>query len=649
MNRTTLFGTILVLIVLFIAMNMLAGFGLRGARIDATQGGLYTLTQGSRNIAKSPDEPVNLTFYYSAKLAQGRGQVPTYAQRVRETLEEYTRASGGKIKLTVIDPEPFSEAEDKAVAAGVAGIPVSASGENLYFGLVGTNSSDGKEVIPFFDLQKEKFLEYDLSKLIYSLANPKKKVVGLISSMPIEGGWAMDPMTRQPRQNQPWYVANEIRNTFELRNLGKEIGTVPDDVSVLMVVHPKDLSERTLYAIDQFVMNGGKAMLFVDPNCDSDRESNPQMQQMPGSKSSNLTKLLAAWGVEVLPDKFAADFNNALRVNTQQRGEVVPYLAYMKADGEQLAKDDPVTGQVRTVNFATPGIIKSRPVSDSPPAKEGEPAPTPGLAATIVPLVRTSDRAMAMPTATIAFQADPKQLLKEYQPGSESLTLAARLGGRVKSSFPGGPPAAEGETPEDADKAKAAHLTESKEPINVILIADVDFLADQMWVRLQNFFGQQLAQKLADNGDLVMTALDNLSGSTDLISVRAREVSARPFSRVERMQKDADQKYLQEQQALERKVEETQQKISQLQADKKGEDAFVLTPEQQAEIEKLRKEYADTRKQLRDVKSSLRKDIEGLGTKLKFINIGLLPGLVALGAMSLGAYRVSRRRTKPRD
>lgn len=651
MNRATLFGTILILIVFFIAINMVAGFGLRGARIDATEGSIYTLTQGSRNIARSPEEPVKLTLYYSAKLAQGKGNIPTYAQRVRETLEEYERASGGKITLTIIDPEPFSEAEDLAMTAGVTGVPVSASGENLYFGLVGTNSADGKEVITFFDPSKERFLEYDLSKLIYSLANPQKKIVGLVSALSLEGGWSMDPATRQPRQAQPWQIATEIKNTFELKNLGKDVKSIADDVSVLLVVHPKDLSDTTLYAIDQYVMKGGKAMIFVDPSCEADIEQQQQQQPMPGQKTSNLNRLLNAWGVEVTTDRFAADVNNALRVTTRPQSggaaETVPYLAYLQLKDDLLTKEDPVTGHVRTLNFATPGYITAfKPAA--PAAKEGD-TPTAGLAATIAPLARTSDRAMEMPTALVMAQSDPKQLLKEFTPGSESLVTMARLGGRVRSAFPEGRPAATGETPEDAEKAKAGFLSESKEPMNVILVADVDILSDRMWVQVQNFLGQRMAQKIADNGDMVLTALDNLCGSTDLISVRARRESSRPFSLVEKMQQQADQKYLEEQQALEQKVEETQAKISQLQADKKGEDAFILTPEQQLEIDKLRTEYADTRKQLREVKGSLRKDIEKLGTQLKFINIGLIPVLVSIGAVGLGAYRVSRRKSKPRD
>ncbi|MBS0197977.1 MAG: Gldg family protein [Planctomycetes bacterium] len=650
-NRATLFGSVLLLIALFVAVNMLCGFGLRGARIDATQGSIYTLTKGSRNIAQSPEEPIKLTFYYSGKLAQGKGQIATYAQRVRETLEEYARVSNGKIILKVVDPEPFTEAEDEAVKAGVQGVPVSAAGENLYFGLVGTNTADGKETIPFFDSQKEKFLEYDLSKLINSLASPKKKVVGLISTLQLEGGFTMDPQTRQPRQTPPWYIANEIKAAFELRSLGKDCKAVPDDISVLMVMHPKGLSDATLYAIDQFVMKGGRAVFFVDPNADADREQPPG--GMPPNRSSNLDKLLNAWGVEVVPDVFAADFANAVRVTSGRSSEPVLYLAYLQLKPPFITKDDPITGQAEMINFATPGVIKAKPIEA--PKKDGkEPnaaadAPTPGLAATITPLAKTSDRAMMMPTAMIMGAPDPKALLKEYVPGSEALTIAARLGGRVHSAFPTGRPAVEGEKPEEAAKASAGFLSESKEPINVVLFADTDVAADFMWVRLQEFLGRQLAQKFGDNGDVIMNALDNLSGSNDLIAVRARQESSRPFTRVEQMQKEADQKFQKEQQDLEKKVEETQRKIGELQANKQGQDAFVLTPEQKTEIEKLQREYAETRKQLRVVKSSLRHDIEMMGTKLKFINIGLIPLLVSVAAVGLGAYRVSRRRVKTAD
>ncbi|MBX3410299.1 MAG: Gldg family protein [Phycisphaeraceae bacterium] len=632
-RNATLVGTLIATLVVFIAVNMIAGFGLRGVRLDATRGGMYTLTQGSRNIAQSPAEPVKLTFYYTSRLAQGRPVVQTYAQRVRELLEEYARVSGGKIILTVIDPAPFSEAEDQAVAAGIVGVPLNQQGENLYFGLVGVNSADGREVIPFFDPQKERFLEYDLSRLIYSLANPKKKIVGLIAGLQIEGGFTIDPMTRQPRQTPPWYISTEIGGTFEIKNLGRDISSVDPDVSVLMVLHPKDLPDTTLYAIDQFILGGGRALLFVDPYCENDRDPQQQPGMPPSAGASNLDRLLHAWGVEVPPSRIAADLDNAISVSVgpRNRPETVQHVAYMSLKSDNLSKEDPITGQLGVLNFATSGFIRGR-------ALEGGPA------AAITPLATTGDRAMEMSTDLMMLMNDPKTLLRSFIPGSAPLTVAARLSGAVRSAFPDGAPG-----PGDGLPPTAAHKAQSEGPINVILVADADFAADFMWVRVRDFLGTPFAQKVANNGDFIMTALDNLSGSTDLISVRARQEAARPFKRVEEMRRRAEQNLLAKSQELEREVEETRARINELQARKSAEEALIFTPEQEAEWQNMLKVFSDKRKELREVRAGLNADIERLGTLLKFINIGLIPILVSLGALALGWYRVSRRRAATRD
>jgi len=653
MGRTsTVIGSILLLVVAFVALNMVANFGLRGARIDATQGGLYTLTKGSRNIAKSSDEPIKLTYYYSAKLGAGQAQLQTYAQRVRETLEEYARASGGKIKLEVVDPEPFTEAEDRATADGIQGIPLTQS-ENLYFGLVGSNSADGKEVIPFFDPRQEKLLEYNLSKLIYSLSNPKKKIVGLIAGIQVDGGFTMDPRTRQPTQTKPWRVIADIKETFEVKNLGKDVKEIAPEISVLLVIHPKELNDGTLYAIDQYVMKGGKALFFVDPNCDNDPEGGNPMQGQPGSKVSEMEKILNAWGVEIMPGKFAADIETALSVPAAQNSrETVQAVQYLGLKEENLSREDPVTASIKTMNFGTAGVIRAKPLAAvaPPPATDGAAAPPPpaatGPTATITPMAQTSAKGSVMDAAML-MMGDPKTLLKSYVPGTEKLTLAARLTGIVNSAFPAGRPAVEGEKPEDTAKYAKDPVALSKEPINVLLVADVDCLANMFWVREQEVFpGMVIPQKFANNGDMVLSAVDNMLGSTDLLSVRARQESSRPFTRVEDMQKRANENYQAQQQMLEKELEETQRKINELQVKKPGLDAFVLTPQQQEEVNKFQKQAGETRKKLRLVKSNLRKDIEKLGTQLKFINIGLLPVLVTLGAVGLGFYRVSRRRVK---
>lgn len=645
-RTTTVIGSILLLAVAFVAINMIANYGLRGARIDATASGLYTLTAGSRNIAQSPQEPISLTLYYSAKLAAGQAQLQSYGQRVREMLEEYARLSKGKIQLTVIDPEPFTEAEDDAAAAGISAIPMNAAGENLYFGLEGTNKADGIEVIPFFDPRQEKLLEYNISKLIYSLANPKKKVAGLISSISIEGGFTMNPQTRQPVQTRPWRIIADLRETMEVKNLGIDTKEIPAEVTVLLVVHPKNLSPATLYAIDQYVLAGGKAIFFVDPNCDNDPDGGNPMMGGGGSKASQLDTLLDAYGVEIVSGKFAADLETALSVPAGQGSrETVQAVQFLGLKKDNLNPDDPVTTTVERLNFGTAGVIRAKAVPTQA-AAEGQ-ASTSGLAATIVPLVETSAKASIMDTGAL-MMPDPKALLSQFVPGSEKLTLAARLSGKVRSAFPQGRPAVEGESPEDTAKfTKAQPLAESKDSINIMLVADVDVLANMFWVREQELLpGMVIPQKFADNGDFFLSAVDNMSGSNDLLSVRARQESARPFTLVEDMQKRANERFQSEQQMLEKELAGTQAKINELQGMKQGQDAFILTPEQQKEVQKFQQQALETRRKLREVKSNLRKDIEALGTQLKFINIGLIPILVTIGAVGLGWYRVSKRRVK---
>lgn len=636
MRRAGLIGALLILIVLFFAVNMLASLTLPGARLDVTQGRVYTLTQGSRNIAKNfdKDEPVTLTLYYSSRLAQGNPDVQSHATRVRELLNEYARMSGGKIKVKFVDPEPSSEQEDVAQGLGVTPIPMSQS-ESMYFGLVGTNSTDTKEVIPFLDPRKDRFLEYDVSRLLYSLANPKKKVVGLISSLGINGGFSFNQQTRQPTRTPAWQIAEQIKGQFELRPLSGTQEAIPADVDVLMVVHPKALDDTTLFAIDQYILKGGRAMLFVDPFCESDEAAG----QDPTARTSNLDKLFDAWGVEVPHGKIAADKEYAKQVmmGSQARPERVTYVGWIGIKPGSLTRDDPTTGQLTMVNFASSGLIK---LKDVPPPAAGATPPAAKAHATINPLIQTSATAWIMPVEEILFQADPRQILEHYVAGKEALTLAARLTGEVESAFPNGV------TSTDAAKpGKPAGVLKSEKPLNVIVVADVDMLSDNQWVRVQNFFGQSMTQKLADNGDFVVNALDNLSGSSDLITVRARRGEARPFDLVDKMQRNAEERYASEQKALSTKLQETQTKLGELQA-KKGQDqnSFVLSAEQQAEVEKFRTEMLSTRKQLRNVQLNLRKDIETLGTKLKFINIGLIPLLVALGALGLGALRASRRR-----
>lgn len=629
---------LLVAAALFLAVNVLGSAALRSARLDLTENKLYTLTTGSRNIARAVEEPIHLKLFYSKKAAGGLPAVGAYAARVREVLDEYERLGGGKIKVSVVDPEPFTEQEDEAVAAGLVGVPVP-GGARLFFGLVGTNSTDDQKVLPFFDYLKEQFLEYDLTKLVYTLMNPKRPVVGLISSLPIEGvePERFDPRQQQPRQ-PPWQIVTQMKEFFTVRVIPAQDVKLPDDLDVLMVVHPKNLSEDALYAIDQYVLKGGRLVAFVDPNCEADTAGAVDLQSMiRADKSSQLTKLFDAWGVVMPRDKVAADKKAALTVATggnPNQPETAPFVAWLEVTGDMLAREDAVAGQFGKMYIASSGILDK---------KSGDQA-VPELVFT--PIIRTTEDSMRMEQARVQFIPQPKELLADFVSGGERLTLAARVSGKLKSAFPSGPP-----TPPEGAPApeRPAHVAQAEQPVNVVLCADVDMLSDRFWVQEDRLMGQILLgyRKVSDNGDFVLSVIEQLTGSQDLISVRARGQYARPFTRVQEIQKEADRKHLAAQKELDDKIRQTETKIREIQQrtpEAAAPGGIILSPEQQKEIEKLRNDLFVTRKEKRQVELQMRRDIEGLKTTLYAINAAAIPAAVCLGALGLATVRASRRR-----
>jgi len=360
MNRKLLTGSGLIMAaVLFGAFNMMSNAAFSSARFDLTEHQLYTLSDGTKHILKNLTEPITLRFYLSQKLATGLPGIKSYATRVQEMLEEYAQVAGGQLYLQVMDPEPFSEEEDRAVAYGLQGIPLDNGSSQFYFGLAGTSSTDELEVIPFFQPEREEFLEYDLTKMIYTLANPKKKVLGLISSLPIDGGGAM-PFMPQRGGSQPWLILSHIEQMFEVKKIEPTAVVIPEEISVLMIVHPKSLSEATLYAIDQFILGGGHAMIFVDPLAESDSGGGNPMNPMggPGPRDSDMPKLFEAWGLELVKGQVLADLPLAKKVQFQQQArlQVVDYPVWIDFRQENFSEKDIVTAQVPSITVATAGI-----------------------------------------------------------------------------------------------------------------------------------------------------------------------------------------------------------------------------------------------------------------------------------------------------
>lgn len=627
-----------VAVALFLAVNILGSAALRSARLDLTENALYTLTAGSKNIARAVQEPIRLRLFYTRRAAAALPSVGAYATRVREMLEEYARLSRGRIHVSLVDPEPFSEAEDEAVAAGLVGLPVS-SGQRLFFGLIGTNSTDDQKVIPFFDYNKEQFLEYDLTKLIYTLMNPRMPAVGLLTSLPMEGlrPERFDP--RQPQQGQPpWQILTQMKEVFDVRTIDPQAPKL-DGLDALMIVHPKNLADDALYAIDQFVLRGGRLLVFVDPNCEADTAGQFDLQSMiRADKSSQLTRLFDAWGIAMPRDKIAADKAAAITVSTggnPNQPETSPYVAWLQVKGDMLKRDDAVAGQFSQLIVATPGILDRQ---------SGEHA-VPELVFT--PVITTTPDAMRMDQSRVQFIPQPKELLADFVPGGERLTIAARLSGRLRSAFGSSPP----KPPEGAPPPeRPPHAAQAEQPVNIFVCADVDILTDRFWVQEDRLMGQILLgyRKVSDNGDFILSVIEQLTGSADLISVRARGQYARPFTRVQAIQRDADQKHLARQQELDRRIREAERRIAELQrqqpAASSAASGIILTPEQQAEIAKLQDELIENRRQKRQVELQMRKDIDRLRSTLYAVNAAAIPLAVCAGALGLAGWRASRRR-----
>src|SRR5437016_1806336 len=613
-------GTLLALALLFIGLTVLCNYALRGWRLDLTQNHLYTTAPGTDRILRSIKEPINLYFYFSEKTAAQLPRLKTYGVRVREFLEELAARSNGTLHLHVIDPQPFSEDEDRASELGVRGAPVGPTGSQLYFGLAGTNSTDGHAAIAFFDPDKEEFLEYDVVKLIYQLANPKKPVVAWLSSLPMTEGY--DPRSGQMRE--PWVIYTQAEQLFDVRPLDTNTTRIDADVTVLVLVHPKNLAPATQFAIDQYALRGGHIVAFLDPIAESDQSgADPQnpMAAMAADKSSQLGTLLAAWGVQFNPRQVVADRGHALSVSMRQGDPPVQHLGILGLDKSTFAAGDVITAGLSNINVATAGYLE--------PAKDAH--------IKFEPLVQSSAQAEPLPVERFTMLFDPSSLRDGFKPTGKRYTIAARVSGNIKTAFPAGPPA--GVTLPAGQTA----LKQSAKPFNLVVFADTDLLSDYLWVHEQNFFGQRLAQAWANNGDLVLNALDNLAGSTDLISVRGRATFSRPFERVEALRRIADDRFRAKEHELEQQLRDTEEKLTALQSKRNDKSALILTPEQEKELDRFQQEKLRIRKELRAVRAGLDEDIKSLGTLLKIVNILVVPIGFAVGALLVAAWRRQRR------
>ncbi len=628
MNSKLLTGTgLVVAIALFLGINIIANQTLTRQRLDVTKDGLHTLSDGTRNILNQIDEPITIRYYFSAKQFASVPEFATYGKRVRDLLDEYVAASGGKIQLLVFDPEPFSETEDQAAGFGMEPVPLNASGERGFLGLVGTNSTDDEIPIPMMSPEREGSLEYDLTKMVYSLSNPKKRVIGLLTGLPVVSNQP-DPTTGQMASRE-WGVITLLREVYDVKELDEKNPKIDDEIDTLVIIHPKEFSDKALYTIDQFVIKGGRAIVFVDPLAEEDRpERNPNAPMAMPEMSSNLEPIFEKWGVSVATDKIAADIDAAVRVSFRSDSgpSEVEYLPWLQLTGDSLNQDDFVTNELNSINVGSSGALVA----------------TEDATTTLTPLIQTGPNSGLIERDAIIFVRDPAALLESFEPSGGRVTVAGRVSGIVETAFPDGMPLTEEESraPDDA-----GFVAKSATPINVIVVADTDILADRFWVRYQNFLGMQMPQAFANNADFLINSIDNLGGNDDLISLRSRGEYARPFVVVQQIRRDAEAQFRDQERALQEKLKEAEAKLQQLQGQRDDGGEYMLSPEQRNEINSFRKEQLKTRKELRAVQHDLRKNIEKLGSMLKFINIGLIPILISIFAIGISIYRFRHQST----
>jgi ABC-type uncharacterized transport system involved in gliding motility auxiliary subunit len=621
-------SSLLLLLFAFVVAVIVSNQLFRGWRIDLTENSLYTLSDGTVRILESIDEPINLYFYFSDQATEGIPSLRSYASQVREMLEEMNDVARGNIDLRVIDPLPFSEDEDRAAQFGLQGVQLAATPDPVYLGLAGTDSVDNVEIIPFFQPDKEAFLEYDIAKLLSTLVNPERTVIGLVSGIELSGGF--DPQLQQMRE--PWVVYQQARQLFDIRNLGAAFEEIPPDISLLWIVQPKDLANATLYAIDQFIMRGGKALIFVDPLADADPASVEGMPQgmPPMGQGSDLPELFDAWGLEFSAANVVADAQLALQITAGMSRRPTRHFGYLGVTMDRMSDDDIVTADLSTINMATAGHFQA--------ADDG--------AASIEPLLSSSTVSATMPTTKFSFLPDPSSLQNDFVPSGTEHVLAARIGGTLPSAFPDGPPptavsSEDGDLPQEGSDEN--HLAESAVPANLIIVGDVDMLSDSLWVQVQNFFGQQIASAFASNGAFVINAIENLSGSSDLIGVRSRASYTRPFTRVELIRVDAEARFRATEQRLQSELADTERRLRELQSSREDSGNILLSREQQDEIERFVDQRASIRQELRAVQRGLDRDIENLGTLLKIVNISLVPILLTTFIL-IAVWRRSRVR-----
>ncbi len=611
---------LIILLLILILVNILVSYA--NLRWDVTEEGVYSLSQGTKNILASIKTPVVIKFFYSRSNPNIPASIELYAKRIKDFLSEYEHAGNNNIRLEFYDPEPDSDEEEWAQRYGLEPIQL-AGGEKIYCGLV-LVSGDQEDVIEWLDPSQEKTLEYNVTRIIQDLQSVKKKVVGVISDLPVFGNPAEQMMPGQKSEG-PWFFIEELKKAYDVRNIPASSTEIDPDVSLLMIIYPKTLSEAVRYAVDQYVLSGGNLLVFVDPLCVSDRNQGPQ--QFMGSAGASLPKLFAAWGISMDPKMAIADFDQATRVMTRDNTpEENPLM--ISARGLSFNQEDIVTSGLESMLFPIAGALTQ--VKDSPFQFE--------------PLVVSSENAAVIQAFKAYMGVDA--IKKDFVPAGKRFNIAVRIHGKFKTAFPGGLKEEKSANSAGNSKTKRPHAEQGTKEATIIIVSDADMLANHFYMQQRNLLGFAISEMFNDNLNFVANASEILTGSDELIKLRSRGKFERPFTAVLALQREAQKKWLSKEKELEARIEATNQKLRELDKEKSTSQKLVVSPQQEAEITKFKEEKQKINHELKEVRKNLRSDIEDLGTRIKWLNIFLMPFLVALVGIGFAIYKHRKLRKR---
>ncbi len=617
-----------VMFALVVAVNVIASAAKK--RLDMTEDQLYTLSEGTKAILKKLDSPVEVRFYFSESEARVPSQDRTYAKQVEDLLGEFSENSRGKIKIRKIDPKPDTEAEEMAQADGIEPRPTGPlSAENYYFGLV-VSLDPEKAALPHLPADRERLLEYDLARAIGRVIATNKPVIGVMTGLPMFGQPSNPMMMRMGQQGQrPWVIISELQRDYDVRQVQMDSDKIDDAIQVLMVVHPKDISDKAQFAIDQFVLRGGKLLAFLDAMSVVDRPqqpNNPMAGMLPGGPSS-LPKLLQKWGIAFENTKVVADLGFAQKLSFQrgQPPQLMPTWLFVNSEG--INKKDVVTAQLDNLLFPSAGALSGTPAT--------------GIEQTV--LLHTTKKSELVDGMSAQFNG--QKIADDFKASGNEYALAVRLKGKFKTAFPDGKPEekpADDKEKKDEKKAPDDSLKESKMDGVVILVADTDFIYDNFCVEVNPMFG--IATPINGNLGLAQNMVEQLAGDVSLVGTRSRGAMRRPFTVVQKMQAEAEDSYREKIRKLNEDLQATQAQLNELQAKKEPGQKLILSPEQQAKITEFSKQKRNSERDLRELRKNLRQDIDSLENRLKWVNIAGMPFLVII--VGIGVAIAQKQRTK---